>query len=1317
MKPRLFLLLRSLVLLAMVASPGVLFAQYTISSTSPASFLSNVSTNQSLTVSGTLPTSVGVGGYAYCFFTGYGASATPIIPGTATATSSAIVVPASTINSIPAGSFTAGAFLASLTIIPDPAGTTATCTGGSSTASNTFTIPIAYSSGGGTGGGTGSLSITSVAPSQLMQTNPATTLPEFPRSVLITGSGFLAPTTVSFAWSTGSANATIIYESATTLQVSLPTIPAGVTSTTVTVCNSGATCATSSPLTVSPLATTSGSISAAPNPSTVGVPTTVTATIAGTATLGAPSGTASVSVNGGASTPARLTLDPVTGAFGAGGSGSLASPLALGPFTGDVNGDGIPDLVYADPVGIIHLLLGSTPTGSFQTDTSLTNVTSSCYFENSLVLADFNGDGLADIAVNCFDTNNNLHVFVALSNGDGSFQNPIPLSNPTGTLLLTGDMNHDGKLDLVLVGTNASTNPQFSVYTGNGNGTFTASTVTTISSTSSDGSPIFYVTDIDGDGYPDLVDYKYFPNATTGSIDIYRNQNNTVYGVAGGASGNSPTYSVPLLASQYSYNGLLEGDVNGDGLTDFLVSYSQGTSSTTYGVTTFLNASKPGTILFTPGPYVPIPSPPIRLTVADFNGDGLADILFGVPCLTNCGVIAGGLNLRAMTGDGAGNFAANYPNLQVNAAAVGSFSVASLQSNAYADVLVQPLGETLQQITSYIPSGKAVVNLPFTPTTDGTNAIALSYAGDNFFTGTSLSLSLPVAGAPVTVNVGSSLLTSQYDQPVMLTATVTSAYVGSPAGAVNFYNNGVLLGQAPIVGGAATLTLSNLALGANAITASYVGNAVYAAGSSIGSVPIAVTQATPSITWVPTIATITYGTALSSAQLNAVASTRFATTIPGTYQYSSPVGQVLGVGSHTLQVTFTPTDKVDFATATGTVILQVTQATPTITWATPAPIVMGTPLSAAQLNATASGPLGSLPGQFTYTPTLGAILTPGAGQKLSVSFVPTDTTDYTNASASTTLTVIPLAITQITPTSIPLGSAATAISLTGTGFLPNAVVRINGTAVPTVYVSATQLSATVPSTLLQTVLALQITVTDPTQAQTSNALSAEIVAPTPAASFSGPSTAEPAQQPALSFTLTSGYPVPITATLALTFAGVDNVDDPSIQFASGGRTQTFTVPANSTITPTILIQSGTVSGTITVTLTLSAGGQDVTPTSITPVNITVPPAAPGITQATQISSGQTLTVSIVGFSNSREMSTATFHFIPASGASIATPDVTLPLTSLFTPWYGSATSQQYGSSFQYTQQFQFSSNVSSTISGVTVTLTNSTGTSATTTVQ
>lgn len=105
------------------------------------------------------------------------------------------------------------------------------------------------------------------------------------------------------------------------------------------------------------------------------------------------------------------------------------------------------------------------------------------------------------------------------------------------------------------------------------------------------------------------------------------------------------------------------------------------------------------------------------------------------------------------------------------------------------------------------------------------------------------------------------------------------------------------------------------------------------------------TPGTPSLNWsVP--APIIYGTALNSTQLNATAS------VPGTFAYSPPLGAVLGAGSQTLSVTFTPADATDYITVTATVRVQVNRATLKIT-ANNATKVFNTPNP--RLTWTASG--------------------------------------------------------------------------------------------------------------------------------------------------------------------------------------------------------------------------------------------------------------------------------------------------------------------------------------------------------------------------
>jgi hypothetical protein len=199
-----------------------------------------------------------------------------------------------------------------------------------------------------------------------------------------------------------------------------------------------------------------------------------------------------------------------------------------------------------------------------------------------------------------------------------------------------------------------------------------------------------------------------------------------------------------------------------------------------------------------------------------------------------------------------------------------------------------------------------------------------------------------------------------------------------------------------------------LRAGSQILSVTFTPNDAVDYNPATSSVTVLVNQAVSVLTWASP-APITYGTPLSAAQLNATAS------VPGTFVYSPAAGAVLGAGAQTLSVKFTPTDAIDYSTATAMVGLAVAQAKPVITWATPAPIAFGTPLSSTQLDATAN-----VPGTFVYAPAAGTVL-PGGTQSLSVLFTPADSADYSTASASVAL-VVKQAQVKFSATSINFGN-------------------------------------------------------------------------------------------------------------------------------------------------------------------------------------------------------------------------------------------------------------------------------------------------------
>jgi len=212
--------------------------------------------------------------------------------------------------------------------------------------------------------------------------------------------------------------------------------------------------------------------------------------------------------------------------------------------------------------------------------------------------------------------------------------------------------------------------------------------------------------------------------------------------------------------------------------------------------------------------------------------------------------------------------------------------------------------------------------------------------------------------------------------------------------------------------GSVVLTDNNL----NASAPAYASQAIALTGAAVPGTPV--------VTWL-TPAAITYGTALSAAQLDATAN------VPGTFSYSPAVGSVLTAGTRTLHVTFTPTDSTDYTTATSSTLLTVNKARPAVTWPTPTPIASGTPLSSTQLNATAN-----VPGTFAYSPAVGTIL-PVGSNTLNVTFTPTDTTNYTTASSSVSLVVnAPNFTLSVSPSTLAVkqgGKASSGIAIASTG--------------------------------------------------------------------------------------------------------------------------------------------------------------------------------------------------------------------------------------------------------------------------------------------
>jgi hypothetical protein len=171
-----------------------------------------------------------------------------------------------------------------------------------------------------------------------------------------------------------------------------------------------------------------------------------------------------------------------------------------------------------------------------------------------------------------------------------------------------------------------------------------------------------------------------------------------------------------------------------------------------------------------------------------------------------------------------------------------------------------------------------------------------------------------------------------------------------------------------------------------------------------------------------------------------------------------------------------------------------------------------------------------------------------------------------------------------------------------------------------------------------------------------------------------------------------------------------------VQFASGGRTVNFTVPAGSTTAQfgnanQIAFQSGTVAGTITARATLAAGGINVTPATAPVRTFTIPRAAPVIRSVTIANRTATsFQAVVVAFASTREVSTLTFTFTASGTGTLQTTSLPIDVTARFGDWYRSPDSAPHGGAFTITVPFTVQGDLAA-VRSLSVTVSNGDGTS------
>jgi hypothetical protein len=285
----------------------------------------------------------------------------------------------------------------------------------------------------------------------------------------------------------------------------------------------------------------------------------------------------------------------------------------------DFTGDGILDLLVLQGGNFSEInILNGIGDGTFQPSTIPPIFFTPSSQPESLVTADFDGDGKLDFAISFLDTDLigrvSAHVIVGLGRGDGSFASLQTIVVDSPSSVTAGDLNGDGNVDLITTMVSG-----VNVLLGNGIGNFQDVGNFSIGK-NPNGS--MAVGDFDRNGVRDIA-----------VIDRNEELDARVVVVPGGGSG------VSYIRSLFNAQLITAGDFNGDGALDVAVTVP----NLPFDDVRLLMGNNTGNVslagAYTAGGFT------TDITATDFNNDGRDDVVVTTPDSINIlfGTSTGGL--------------------------------------------------------------------------------------------------------------------------------------------------------------------------------------------------------------------------------------------------------------------------------------------------------------------------------------------------------------------------------------------------------------------------------------------------------------------------------------------------------------------------------------------------------------------------------------------------------------------------------------------------------------------------------------------------